>query len=153
MYSLRSCVILCLIAAATLFGTVTTAWAGGMFHGVRCGEGPNIATAMKILNERMDKGSYARSVHSSLTQISHEDRVLACVLVNREDHVRIPEGYKTQAKCLTRSWDALARSRFGYYFKDRRGWLTDLTLSISNSGEVTACALGQATRGQLTLKK
>jgi hypothetical protein len=116
-----------------------------MFHGVRCGEGATLEDAVAALNERIEKGSYADAVHSSLTMLSHGERRLACVLVNR----RLNELEKSipKVKCLTKSWSDLAGNSFGFYFEgDRGGWLTSLSLTASAVGDgaqVTACALAQ----------
>ena len=126
----------------------STAAAGGMFHGVRCGEGATLDEAVSSLNERIDKGSYAEAVHSSLVTRAHGDRHLACVLVNRR--LRDLEGGKPKVKCLTKSWASLAENSFGFYYEgDRGGWLTSLALTVEPAGDgaqVTACALAQPTK-------
>jgi hypothetical protein len=132
--------------AAGLLLASSPANAGGMFHGVRCGEGATTDEAVTTLNERMDQGSYADAVHSSLTFLRHGDRTLACVLVNRQ----LGDLEKPRVKCQTRSWRDLAENRYGYYFEeDRGGWLTSLTLTVSEGErgpQVTACSLAQPTK-------
>lgn len=125
----------------------TASLAGGMFHGVRCGAGDDVAAAVAQLNERIStfEGLAGTYHHDLALHVRADGKALACVLVNRHDWIRDePEG-KPKAHCLTGSWESFVESTHGRPIPDANSRaLWHLSLSEGAEGTINACALSYA---------
>lgn len=133
-----------LVVLAILAGS-STAQAGGMFFGVRCGAGATAAEAAVALNAKLDRlDGYAGTYHRGLALMTAKEGVLACVLVNRKGQNGSNETDKANIQCLSRTFAQLADDADGFYFEgEQRGELSSLSLVQEADGKISACALAE----------